>query len=142
MPRAYPVDALPPIISAAVEEYRAYGQQPLPLIASSALAAASLASQGLADVARDSYLVGPISLNFGIVGMSGERKTSADRHFTTALRDWQIEQREKLAAEAGNYRAELSAWEAEREGLLGKIKNISWKSEADIAAMKSRVLEL
>jgi len=85
--KPYPLDALPDVISAAVTEYRAYGQQPLSLIASSALAAASLSSQGLADVARDPRLVGPISLNFCIVAGSGERKTSADRHFTSEIRN-------------------------------------------------------
>src|SRR6516164_9445258 len=49
----YPLDALPSVISSAVTEYRDYGQQPLSLIASSGLAGASLASQGLIDVARD-----------------------------------------------------------------------------------------
>jgi len=85
--KPYPLDALPDVISAAVTEYRAYGQQPLSLIASSALAAVSLSSQGLADVARDPRLVGPISLNFCIVAGSGERKTSADRHFTSEIRN-------------------------------------------------------
>ena len=31
--RPYPIDALPRLISAAVQEYRAYGQQPLSIIA-------------------------------------------------------------------------------------------------------------
>src|SRR5262245_40239319 len=58
----YPVDALPPILRDAIIEYARYGQQPIPLIATSALSCASLAAQGLADVARDAYLRGPISL--------------------------------------------------------------------------------
>jgi len=144
--RPYPLDALPRIISAAAEEYRAYGQQPLSMIASSALAATSLASQGLADVARDARLVGPISLNFGIVAVSGERKTSADRHFTRALREWQTAKKESVAAEEGKARAARLIWEAEREGLLGKIKNASGKkadgNKADIEAMKTKLSEL
>ena len=56
---AYPLDALPPIITEAVKQYRAYGQQPLPLIACSALASVSLAAQGLVDVARDRHLQVP-----------------------------------------------------------------------------------
>ena len=139
--KPYPLDALPDVISAAVTEYRAYGQQPLSLIASSALAAASLGSQGLADVARDSRLVGPISLNFSIVAGSGERKTSADRHFTSEIRRWQDEKRESLAGEDGRARAAVAAWEAERDGVLAKIKAASGKKatgdKADIEALKS-----
>ena len=40
----YPVDALPGIIRDAVCSYQKYGQQPLPLIACSALANVSLAT--------------------------------------------------------------------------------------------------
>ena len=125
--KPYPLDALPDVISAAVTEYRAYGQQPLSLIASSALAAASLSSQGLADVARDPRLVGPISLNFSIVAGSGERKTSADRHFTSEIRRWQDEKRESLAGEDGRARAAVAAWEAQQDGVLAKIKAASGK---------------
>jgi hypothetical protein len=144
--RPYPLDAMPDIIAAAVREYRAYGQQPLSLIASSALAAAALASQGLADVARDLYLTGPISLNFATVAVSGERKTSTDRHFTKEIRDWQSEKRQSLANEDSEARAAISAWEAERDGLLAKIKASSGrkgtKDEADIKALKSALAEL
>jgi hypothetical protein len=142
----YPLDALPAIISAAVQEYRAYGQQPLSMVASSALAATSLASQGLADVARDAYLVGPISLNFLSVAGSGERKTSTDREFTRSLREWQTEKRDGMAGDAGQGRAQLAAWEAEKEGLLGKIKASGGKKaigeEADIKDWTIRLSEL
>jgi hypothetical protein len=144
--RPYPLDALPKIISAAVEEYRAYGQQPLALIASSANAAATLASQGLVDVARNPHLVGPISLNFGVVASSGERKTSADRWFTKAVREWQVEKRESKMAEDGKAKAEIAAWEAECAGLLTKIKSASGQkgtgAKADIDALKTRLTEL
>jgi len=143
---SYPLDALPTILSDAITEYRRYGQQPLSMVASSAIAAASLASQGLADVARNPHLVSPISLNFGIVAISGERKTSADRHFTRRIREWQNEKREALTADAGNARAALAAWEAQREGLLTKIKHASGKNrvgdQADIEAMMASLAEL
>jgi hypothetical protein len=144
--RAYPLDALPSLISAAIEEYRTYGQQPLSLLASSAMATVSLASQGLADVARDSYLVGPISLNFVAVAISGERKTSGDRHFNRPVREWQDKQRESLAAEAGQARAAIKSWEAQCEGLLSKIKAASGKKatgdQADIASLQKSLTDL
>jgi uncharacterized protein DUF3987 len=143
--RPYPLNAPPKIISAAVGEYRAYGQQPLPLIASSAIATVTLASQGLVDVARNPHLIGPISLNFNLIASSGERKTSADRWFTKAVREWEIEARESKMAEAGKARAEIAAWEAECAGLLAKIKSASGNgasSKADIEAHKTRLTEL
>src|SRR5947208_12071752 len=60
--KPYPIDAMPDVMADAVKEYRAYGQQPFPLVACSAMAAASLAAQGLADVRRDRGLCGPVSL--------------------------------------------------------------------------------
>src|SRR5437667_706886 len=78
-PRPYPLDALPPTIRTAVSAYRSFGQQPIPLVASSALSVAALATQGLSNVGRDNNLIGPISLNVIMIAGSGERKTSVDR---------------------------------------------------------------
>jgi len=143
---AYPLDALPTIIAEAIDEYRAYGQQPLPLIACSALSSASLAAQGLVDVARDRRLVGPISLHLAVVAVSGERKTSADREFSRPIRAWMLERREVLQPEADRGRAKIAAWAAERDGLLNKIKSTAGKkaagAEADISAFKERLAVL
>jgi hypothetical protein len=56
-PAPYPVDALPAAIRPAVESYQAFGQQPIEMVACSALAAASLACQGLANADRDGSCV-------------------------------------------------------------------------------------
>ena len=60
----YPVDALPPMLRNAVTSYQHYGQQPMALVACSALANLSLACQALANVARDRYLISPVWLCF------------------------------------------------------------------------------
>ena len=52
----YPVDALPMAIRRAVEEVQACVQAPVEMVASSALATASLAAQALADVRRNRTL--------------------------------------------------------------------------------------
>src|SRR4030095_7172843 len=70
----YPVDALPMAIRRAVEEVQACVQAPVEMVASSALATASLAAQALADVRRNRTLIGPIGLYFLTVAESGERK--------------------------------------------------------------------
>jgi hypothetical protein len=87
---------LPAAIGKGVREYQAYGQQPAALVASSALAVVSLAAQGLADVARDERLRGPLSLNFLIIARSGERKTAADRALAAMLTDWERERADAL----------------------------------------------
>jgi len=53
---AYPVDALPSALRQAVSTYQTYGQQPIPLIACSALANLSLACQSLGPYIKTSAL--------------------------------------------------------------------------------------
>src|SRR4029453_7821275 len=74
----YPVDALPMAIRRAVEEVQACVQAPVEMVASSALATASLAAQALADVRRNRTLIGPIGLYFLTVAESGGRKGTGD----------------------------------------------------------------
>lgn len=105
----YPIEALSPILRHAVQCYQSFGQQPLPMVASTALANASLACQGLADVARDCNLTGPCSLNFLTIGVSGERKTSADRRFRRETQFWQSAERERLQPEIEAAQARLEA---------------------------------
>ena len=60
VPEPYPRDALPPTILAAVEEVQGFTKAPIPLIASSALGAISLAIQSQADMKRAEGLSGPV----------------------------------------------------------------------------------
>ena len=118
----YPLDALPGGIGAAVREYQSYGQQPLALVASSALAVVSLAAQGLADVARDEQLTGPLSLNFLMVAQSGERKTAADRTLGQVVGEWERERADGLRDDITQSRASLETWSTEQEGLKAALK--------------------
>ena len=70
----YPDDALPGILGDAVRQAQAFVQAPMALVACSALAALSVAVQGLVDVRRDHHLVGPVSLYLLALADSGERK--------------------------------------------------------------------
>src|SRR6266480_4648092 len=56
-PHPYPLDALSPTLRAAVTAYQRFGQQPIPLVAGSALSVAALATQGLVNVGRDRNLI-------------------------------------------------------------------------------------
>lgn len=133
-PEPYPLDALPPLLRHAVSTYQAFGQQPVELIACSALATASLACQGLANVSRDGNLAGPCSLSFITVAVSGERKTSADTRMRRAATEWQAEKRREQAPMIAAAKRRLEIHEARCDGLLGRIKRLSssMKSEDEM----------
>jgi putative DNA primase/helicase len=106
-----------------VEEVQAYTQAPVPLVASSALAAVSLAIQAQVDVSRDVHLESAVSLFLLTIADSGERKSTCDCYFTSAIRQYQEQQAEAMQPALLQYEADLSAWTAMREGLLTKIKS-------------------
>jgi putative DNA primase/helicase len=118
----YPVDALPGAIGDAVREVAAFVQCPLALAACSALSAISTAAQGLANVRRGPDLEGPVSLNLLAIAESGERKSECDRRFASALREWEAEQAKLVKPDAAKSRADLAAWETEKEAVLLNIK--------------------
>ncbi len=140
-PEPYPVDALPPRIRAAVEEVQGYVQAPLPMVASSALAALSVAIQAYADVQRDSHLSGPVSLFVLIVADSGERKTTCDGFFMRAIRDYEREQAEAALPELARQRAELAAWEPKASGIKDRIRQDS-KAGKPTARLEAELVKL
>ena len=119
----YPIDALSDSIRKAVEEVADFTKAPIAMIASSALAAVSVALQSQVDVARDRNLTGPSSLFFLVIADSGERKSTVDRYFTKAIRQYEIEQIELSKPVIKEYESDLSIWTQKRNGLLTKIKN-------------------
>jgi putative DNA primase/helicase len=140
-PEPYPLDALPDRIRAAVEEVQAFVKAPVPLVASSALAALSLACQAHVDVKRAEKLQGPVSLFLLTIADSGERKTTCDWFFTSAIRKYEDEQAEAMAPLIKEFQAKLSAWEAEREAILAAIKT-AVKSGKSCAKLKEELLDL
>lgn len=118
----YPTDALPALLREAVLEAQAFVQAPDALVACSALSTLSLAGQGLANVRRDQRLVGPVSLYLLSVAESGERKTTCDRIFGAALRDWEMERLAACEPELLAHDLATATYEAKRAGLLEAIK--------------------
>jgi hypothetical protein len=117
----YPLFALPPILGDAVREYLSYCQLPDSLAACSALSVMSVAVQGQGDVARDKALIGPTSLYVLPIAESGERKSAADTHFGSILREWERsagKQFEPKIIEAG---ARLAAWERVKDSIMRDI---------------------
>lgn len=111
----YPVHALGPL-RAAVEAAQDVTQAPVGIAAQSALAVASLAVQGFADVET---LGGdtPCSLFCLTIAESGERKSSCDRLLIRGVREHE-------RARAKIYRDEFSDYEVSREIWAGKRKRL------------------
>ena len=93
-PEPYPLDALPDTVRAAVFEVQGFTKAPIPLVASSALAALSLAIQTHADAKRAEKLHGPVGLFLLTIADSGERKSTCDGFFMKAIRDYDAGQAE------------------------------------------------
>ncbi len=128
----YPLDALPAKIAAAVHEVAGFVKAPLPMVASSALAALSLAAQAHVDVKRAEKLHGPCSLFLLTIADSGERKSTCDGFFTSPIRNYQEEQALLMKPELERHTAEHDAWEAIRGGLVAAIKDAAKRGEPTI----------
>mgnify|MGYP000883635584 CR=1 FL=1 len=118
----YPLDALPLPIRAAVEEVAGFVKAPVQMVVSSALGALSLACQAHLDIKRAEKLTGPTSLFLLTIGDSGERKSTCDGFFVTAIRDYQEQQAAAMKPAIERHLSEMDAWTAERNGILEAIK--------------------
>ena len=144
-PELYPIDALPDTIRAAVNEVQEFIKAPVAMVASSALAALSLAIQSHADMKRAEKLSGPTSLFLLTIANSGERKSTCDGFFSKAIRDYEAQQTEAAKPILKDYKAEIAAWEAERDGILAAIKQAGKTAKAvngkDIKALRAELAE-
>lgn len=118
----YPLDALPRRVRAAIMEVAGFTKAPIPLIASSALAAISLVIQPHADIKRADRLTGPTSLNLLTIADSGERKSTVDSFFMLPIRKYQEEQAKAARSRMKDYTSRMEAWDAKRSGIKDKIR--------------------
>lgn len=137
---AYPVQALGPL-QTAVEAVQCMTQAPVAIAAQSALAAASLAVQGFANVET---LGGDraLSLYALTIARSGERKSTCDSYFMQGVRDHE-------RAEANLHREGMKAWQTRHalwkvqhdaiinavKGKGGKNAKTQTEAQADLAAL-------
>jgi putative DNA primase/helicase len=140
-PVPYPIDALPYEIQCAVNEVHAFVKAPIPLVASSAISALSCVGQAHINIKRAEKLESPSSIYLLVIADSGERKTTVDSFFTKAIRDYQSEQAEAAKPEINRYEAELSAWNAERDGIITAIKGAG-RSGKSTENLKSNLVEI
>ena len=113
---AYPVEALGPL-RAAVEAVQGVTQAPVAIPAQSALAVASLAVQGFADVQT---LGGtrPTALYALTIARSGERKSACDAPLMAALRDHEREQAKAQRDAIQSWANAHALWKGERDRIL------------------------
>lgn len=140
-PEPYPLDALPLPIRAAVEEVASFVKAPVPMVASSALAALSLAIQAHADAKRAEKLYGPVGLFLLTIADSGERKSTCDGFFTKPIRDYEEAQAEAAKPILKDHKAAIEAWEAKRGGVKEKIRQLA-KDNKPTAGMESALRDL
>jgi len=117
----FPEETLGPLLP-AVRAVQSSTQAPLAIPAASALAMASIAVQGFADVET---LGGrrPTSLYMLTIAKSGERKSSCDAPLIAGLRQHEKEQaknREQAVQSSKNARA---LWKAEHDRITGNLKS-------------------
>ncbi len=140
-PEPYPIDALPDTIRAAVEEVQGFSKAPIPMVASAALAALSLAIQAHADARRAEGLAGPVGLFLLTIADSGERKSTCDGFFTKAIRDYEEAQAEIAKPILKNHNADIEAWEAKRGGVKDQIRQLA-KSGKPTSGAESALRDL
>jgi putative DNA primase/helicase len=138
-PEPYPLDALPDTVRAAVFEVQRFTKAPIPLVASSSLAALSLAIQAHADAKRAEKLHGPVGLFLLTIADSGERKSTCDGFFMKAIRDYDARQADAAKPILKNYKAAIESWEAERDGIIVAIKQAA-KTAKPVNGKDIRVL--
>jgi hypothetical protein len=112
----YPVAALGPL-RAAVEAVQGMTQAPLAIPAQSALAVASLAAQGFANVET---LAGarPVALYALTIAKSGERKSACDAPFLRPLRAHEKAQTVAYRAERDDWARRLAIWKAQYDAIV------------------------
>jgi hypothetical protein len=118
--KAYPVQALG-ALRTAVEAVQGMTQAPVAIPAASALAVASVAVQGFADV---DTLGGsrPLSLYLLTIAQSGERKSSCDAPLMAALRDFERDEARAHRTDLASWQNAQALWKGERDRILSEAR--------------------
>ncbi|MCJ2136644.1 DUF3987 domain-containing protein [Methylobacterium sp. J-026] len=132
----FPIEALPPVMRAAVEALEQHVQAPRSLCAHSVLSAAMLVCQGLADIKVEGLPAPvPLSLFMLAIAVSGERKSACDTLALRAVADEEARLRLEHVEEDRRFKASWAAFEAEK-------KKIERDTKIDRAERESRLLAL
>jgi hypothetical protein len=121
-PDPYPVDALGDMLAPAARAIHDRIQAPLAICGQSVLAAATLATQALADIELPMGHARPLSSYYVTVAATGERKSAADQEALWAVRQREAALRERYAADALAHRNASEAWEEARRAAIKPLK--------------------
>ena len=140
-PLPFPARALGPLLPAA-EAVHALTQAPFGMCAQSVLAAASLATQGHADVALPYGAAArtPLSLFLVTIASSGERKSGVDRLTTAAVAEREAELREQYRHDLHAFSADHRAWKAASAEVESEARGTGKPSQPASAGWWSRHL--
>lgn len=122
----YPVQALGPL-GAAVEAVQGMTQAPVAIPAQSALAVASLAVQGFANVET---LGGdrPLSLYALTIARSGERKSTCDGLLMQGLQDFEREEAAQHRDDVKEWSTGHALWKVQHDSIISSVKGKGAKS--------------
>ena len=118
----YPVEALGPVLSAAVYAGHECTRAPLAICAQSVLGSATLAVQALADVVLPTGKARPLSLFLVTVAPTGERKTAADAAACEAIHDRERELQAIWDRDLPEFERKHEAREAQKRQILAKSR--------------------
>lgn len=128
---SYPVQSLGPLAE-AVRAVQGMTLAPMAIPAQSALAVASLAVQGFADVETLGGGYSPPSLYALTIAQSGERKSSCDKPLMAALREFERDQARAQRDEMARFHNVHALWKGEWDRILADAK--SGKGDKKIGA--------
>ncbi len=117
-PDPFPVEALGNVLGGAAQAIYDKTQAPLPICGQSVLAAATLATQALADVELPTGHRRPLSSFCLTVAESGERKTACDEEALWPIRKREDTLRERYDIDIEDWRNDQEAWETQRRQIL------------------------
>jgi len=120
-PEPYPMQELGEVLGPAAQSLRRVIQAPDAICGASILAAASLATQGLANVIRDGQEI-PLSLWCLSVAESGERKSAVDKEAMRPIRDHEKCLMETHASAKQSHDNKMEEWKVRRDKAKEKAK--------------------
>lgn len=132
-PEPYPLQELGPTLAPAAEALRRVIQAPDAVCGASVLAAASLASQALANVRIDGRTL-PLSLWLLTVAESGERKSAVDSEAMRAAHEREKEMVKDFADAIREHENQLREWESRRRIAENDAKKTKGHGLADALA--------
>lgn len=126
-----------PIIQAALNQSRAASLAPPGMILVCALAAAAIASQGLADVQLPIGSVRPLSLLCLIEADSGERKSVVFNHFFRSIQELEERFENECNAKSATYEEDLKIWSLKFGAIEKTIRRQTIKGESTAESEKA-----